>query len=74
MPELVANLPASVSPFRTPAEAAHFLRSSTSRLEKLRMSGVGPRWFRDGRRVLYRESDLVEWATRSEGVRFVERV
>lgn len=46
---------------RTPA-AAEYLGISESWLEKLRLSGLGPRFIRLGRRaVVYDERDLDRW-------------
>lgn len=45
----------------TPKEAAAFLRLSVSFLAKARMRGDGPRYFKPGRAVRYRESALIEW-------------
>ena len=38
--------------------AAHYLGLSTRFLEKLRLTGGGPRFVKVGRRVLYRREDL----------------
>lgn len=46
------------SPLATPDEAATFLRSTTKRLAEARYHGTGPRFVKDGRRVLYRWTDL----------------
>ena len=49
----------------TPAEAAAYLRSSKSYLNKLRVYGGGPRFLRLGKRkILYRKPDLDVWAAR----------
>lgn len=43
-------------------EAAVYLRSSTSTLAKLRMSGDGPRYVRQStRKTLYRRAELDAW-------------
>jgi predicted DNA-binding transcriptional regulator AlpA len=48
---------------RTQREAACVLRCSERTLERLRLSGRGPRYIKTTRRVLYRESDLDAWLT-----------
>ena len=45
----------------TQREAATVLRCSERTLERLRVSGQGPRYVKTVRRVLYRESDLEAW-------------
>jgi hypothetical protein len=40
---------------------AAYLSISERTLERWRVSGVGPSFCKLGRRVLYREADLVEW-------------
>jgi hypothetical protein len=45
----------------TQREAAMALRCSERTLERLRLSGVGPRYVKTTRRVLYREDDLEAW-------------
>jgi excisionase family DNA binding protein len=43
-------------------EAAGYLRLSVRTLERLRCSGLGPKFIRAGRRtVRYRQSDIDEW-------------
>jgi hypothetical protein len=44
-------------------EAALLLRCSERTLERLRVSGLGPRYIKTTRKVLYRESDLDAWLT-----------
>jgi len=46
---------------RTP-EAALFLRISASSLEKLRVTGGGPRYMKLGKIVVYSQTDLAAWA------------
>ena len=48
--------------FLTQAEAAELLRLSPRTLERHRVAGSGPRFIKAGRRVLYRRSDLEQWA------------
>lgn len=47
----------------TQREAALALRLSERTLERLRCSGLGPRYVKLKRRVLYQQSDLSEWVT-----------
>ena len=47
--------------FLTSAEAAEFLRISHRTLERFRVEGTGPKFMKAGRRVLYREQDLLGW-------------
>ncbi|MFX1784308.1 DNA-binding protein [Prescottella equi] len=44
-----------------PEEVAAYLRTSPARLAQLRYKGNGPRFVRDGRRVLYRWVDVHAW-------------
>ncbi|MGF7163033.1 excisionase family DNA binding protein [Rhodoligotrophos appendicifer] len=49
-------------PFYTPEEAAEYLDCSKSYVDKLRVTGGGPRFVRFGpRKISYRRSDLDEW-------------
>lgn len=45
-----------------PKEAAAVVRLSARTLERLRLSGTGPRFVKAGRRVLYRRADIDAWA------------
>ena len=45
----------------TQREAARALRLSERTLERLRVTGCGPRFIRAGRAVRYREGDLEAW-------------
>lgn len=47
----------------TQRETSYVLRCSERTLERLRLSGLGPRYIKTTRRVLYRESDLDAWLT-----------
>lgn len=49
------------SALATPAEAADFLRTSTSALSQMRYRRSGPRFVRHGRRVLYTWDDLAAY-------------
>ncbi|CRK54419.1 conserved hypothetical protein [Rhodococcus sp. RD6.2] len=53
----------------TPEEVAEFMRTSTGRLAQLRYKGGGPRFVRDGRRVLYRWTDVHAWVDEQVHVR-----
>jgi hypothetical protein len=48
--------------FINTCDAAHFLSISPRTLEKLRTSGQGPAFYKLRRRVVYRVSDLEQWA------------
>ncbi len=54
------TMPADDEFFRTP-QAASFLKVSESKLEKDRLNGKGPRFYRlpNSRAILYRKADLV---------------
>lgn len=54
------------SPFLTTREAAHYLSLSYRTLEKMRLTGHGPRFRKHGRYVRYHIADLDAW---SEGRR-----
>lgn len=54
------------SPFLTTREAAHYLCLSYRTLEKMRLTGHGPRFRKHGRYVRYHIADLDAW---SEGRR-----
>jgi excisionase family DNA binding protein len=45
----------------TTHEAADYLRLSRRTLERLRVSGLGPKFVKCGRSIRYREVDLREW-------------
>lgn len=48
--------------FLDQCQAATFLRISERTLERLRCHGDGPKFCKLGRRVAYRQADLLEWA------------
>jgi excisionase family DNA binding protein len=54
----------SAETYKTPREAAEYLRSSTSTLAKLRVYGGGPTFCRLGRSIRYRIADLDEFMAR----------
>lgn len=43
-------------------QAADFLCQSVRTLQKWRVSGFGPQFYKPGRSVRYRRCDLLEWA------------
>jgi len=43
-------------------QAAHYLKLSPRTLERLRLTGKGPRFRKFGRRVIYAIEDLEVWA------------
>ena len=63
------------SPFLTTREAAHYLCLSFRTLEKMRLTGNGPRFRKHGRYVRYHIADLDAWSegrrqnSTSDGVR-----
>lgn len=48
--------------YLTQAETADSLRLSERTLERMRVEGTGPTFVKAGRRVLYRQSDIHDWA------------
>jgi len=42
-------------------EAADYLRLSQRTLERLRVSGLGPKFVKCGRSIRYRQTDLEQW-------------
>nr|WP_245649157.1 helix-turn-helix domain-containing protein [Sphingomonas mali] len=53
-----------MTPFFSNDEAASFLRLSPRTLEKYRVIGGGPPFYKLGRRVFYKRVDLEDWAGR----------
>ncbi|MBX7187681.1 MAG: helix-turn-helix domain-containing protein [Vicinamibacteria bacterium] len=47
-------------------EAARLLRAGKGTLQNWRVAGTGPRYYRAGKRVLYRREDLLEFAQASK--------
>ncbi len=45
------------------AAAAEFLRQSIRTLQKWRVTGFGPQFYKTGRSVRYRRRDIDAWAT-----------
>lgn len=52
----------STQSFLSTPQVAEFLNVSPSYLNKLRLSGGGPRFVKIGRRVAYDIADLIDWA------------
>ncbi|WP_454812179.1 helix-turn-helix transcriptional regulator [Labrys neptuniae] len=52
----------NLSPFLCTKEASEYLSVSRKTLEKLRANGKGPLFIKFGKKVLYRECDLLEFA------------
>ncbi|SIN99056.1 DNA binding domain-containing protein, excisionase family [Rhodovulum sp. ES.010] len=48
--------------FITETEAADYLCQSVRTLQKWRVSGAGPAFYKAGRSVRYRRADLRDWA------------
>jgi hypothetical protein len=44
-------------------DAARILRCSVRTMERMRLTGNGPRYIKTTRKVLYRECDLEAWLT-----------
>ncbi|MGH8503835.1 MAG: helix-turn-helix transcriptional regulator [Gammaproteobacteria bacterium] len=47
--------------YLTQAEAANFTRLSPRTLERMRLTGTGPRYSKAGRRVIYSRRAIEEW-------------
>lgn len=45
----------------TPAEVAQYLHTTTASLAQDRYKGTGPKFIKQGRKVLYRWSDVADW-------------
>lgn len=62
--ELNANQPASdyLDGFIDEARAADFLCQSVRTIQKWRVIGCGPKFYKSGRSVRYRRRDLLQWA------------
>jgi excisionase family DNA binding protein len=48
--------------FMTQDEAAELLRLSRRTLERMRLEGTGPPFYKFGRRVLYEAASILNWA------------
>ncbi|QXU53956.1 AlpA family transcriptional regulator [Rhodococcus sp. LW-XY12] len=49
------------SPLATAEEVAEYLRTTTTKLANDRYRGIGPKFVKHGRRVLYRWTDVYAW-------------
>ncbi|EOM74624.1 DNA-binding protein [Rhodococcus rhodnii] len=49
------------APLATPEEVAQYLRTTTTKLTNDRYRGIGPKFVKHGRRVLYRWDDVHAW-------------
>ena len=45
----------------TEKEVAHIIGRSCSTLQRWRAAHIGPKWYRMGGRIMYREADLYLW-------------
>lgn len=45
------------------AQAADFLCQSVRTIQKWRVTGFGPEFYKNGRSIRYRRRDLLEWAS-----------
>ena len=61
----VGAVPPNQKHLATPA-AARYVSLGESTLEKMRLSGGGPRYFKLGRRVVYSTAALDQWLTGRE--------
>lgn len=52
----------SERPYLNTAQAAHYLGIGTRKLQKLRVSGEGPRCRHHGRLIFYHPDDLEAWS------------
>lgn len=50
----------------TPKEVAEYLRVSVATLDWLRHIGTGPKYFKVGRRVVYKESAITDYIKEQE--------
>lgn len=53
----------TVTPWRDSAEAAEHARTTVGTLRQLRHQGKGPKFYRVGRKVMYKIEDLDTWIT-----------
>jgi hypothetical protein len=51
----------AVSDYLTQTEAAQFTRLSPRTLERMRLTGAGPKYTKAGRRVIYSRQVIEEW-------------
>ena len=65
-PQKSRQRPLIQSPYRTVHEAAEFLRLSPQTLNNMRSKGIGPSYYKHGRRVLYDVDELRAWSAHFE--------
>jgi predicted DNA-binding transcriptional regulator AlpA len=51
----------AIHPLMSSEELADYLGTTTQRLATHRMKGTGPRFVKEGRRVLYRRAEVEAW-------------
>lgn len=56
----------NVENYLTPKEAAHVLRRSVRTLIRMRAEGRGPKYHKEGGRILYSPMRLQEWLAHHE--------
>ena len=56
-----SDMTATVEGLLTSEQLADYLNTSTQRLAVHRVKGTGPRFVKEGRRVLYRRTDVEAW-------------
>ena len=64
----------TINRWRNVNEAAAHIRSTKSTLDKLRVSGDGPRYSKIGGRVIYDVNDLDAWADERKRISTSEEV
>lgn len=53
--------PQSLPKLLTLDEAAEMLRKSPAQMRWMRHNGIGPKGAKLGRRIMYREQDIIDW-------------
>jgi len=61
------------SPLHSPEQAAKYLNTTTSSLERWRTAGTGPAFVKIGRRVAYTKEDLDDWIQQQRRTMTTER-
>lgn len=62
-----ARATGSDRPYLNTAQAAHYLGIGARKLQKLRVSGKGPRCRHHGRLIFYHPDDLESWSQATAG-------
>jgi hypothetical protein len=57
--------PADLPPFLTPRETAKLRRTTINQLAQERYLGRGPKFIKDGRRILYSRNDILDYLARN---------